>query len=306
MLALTLAGLLRRRRTPGGARADAVLAAQPALVYSFALQGSIKELATLWLVPLLVALGASTRRMPASGACRQRRTGLALRDAAAVSSAASVAVGAAVLARPGPARRAGAGGAPGLASASPRRAGRSLRGGLGGHVAPDSPRSGELPGGRRKEVLTSQQELGNLLQPLDALQVFGIWLAGDYRVRPGGRDHGLRTWDLTVHPDRRGAVRRDPRLRPCTCAVARPGPCSTSAPRCSGSVRRGAHGVAVGGRQGAGHRLARGPDMALLGGRGAGAGAAARLTAVLGRSGPGGRRDRLQREGLPRGEQRPT
>ena len=38
--------------------AVAFLAAQPALVYAFAMQGSVKEIATLWLVPLLAALVA--------------------------------------------------------------------------------------------------------------------------------------------------------------------------------------------------------------------------------------------------------
>ena len=34
----------------------AAIAAQPALVYAYAMQGSIKEITTLWLVPLCVAL----------------------------------------------------------------------------------------------------------------------------------------------------------------------------------------------------------------------------------------------------------
>ena len=59
MLALSLVGLLngivesRWRRA-----AVAALAAQPALVYAFAMQGSVKELVTLWLVRAVHALAA--------------------------------------------------------------------------------------------------------------------------------------------------------------------------------------------------------------------------------------------------------
>ena len=57
MLALSLAGLARPYIADARVRAAvAFVAAQPAIVYSFALQGSIKELATLWLIPLLAAL----------------------------------------------------------------------------------------------------------------------------------------------------------------------------------------------------------------------------------------------------------
>ena len=54
MLALTLVGLLRGTvRSPWRRAAVAALAAQPALVYAYAMQGSVKEIVTLWLVPLL-------------------------------------------------------------------------------------------------------------------------------------------------------------------------------------------------------------------------------------------------------------
>ena len=64
-LALSLVGLLngivesRWRRA-----AVAALAAQPALVYAFAMQGSVKELVTLWLVALFTALAAGKHVIP--------------------------------------------------------------------------------------------------------------------------------------------------------------------------------------------------------------------------------------------------
>jgi hypothetical protein len=65
MLALTLAGLLRGVvASPWRRAAVAALAAQPALVYSYAMQGSIKEIVTLWLVPLLAALVAGLADLP--------------------------------------------------------------------------------------------------------------------------------------------------------------------------------------------------------------------------------------------------
>ena len=57
MLALSLVGLLNRVVESRWRRAAvAALAAQPALVYAFAMQGSVKELVTLWLVALFTAL----------------------------------------------------------------------------------------------------------------------------------------------------------------------------------------------------------------------------------------------------------
>src|SRR5581483_9612965 len=42
-------------------------------------------------------------------------------------------------------------------------------------------------------TFTSGSELGNLIRPLDPLQVFGIWPSGDCRVDPG---HGVVAYGL--------------------------------------------------------------------------------------------------------------
>lgn len=43
------------------------------------------------------------------------------------------------------------------------------------------------------DVLTEETELGNLVEPLEALQLFGIWPAGDFRFPP---DHPVPTYAL--------------------------------------------------------------------------------------------------------------
>ena len=200
-LALALAGLLRGVvESPIRRAAVAALAAQPALVYSFALQGSIKELATLWLVPLLAALvpllgrpGAAPRtvppprrgRAPADPARRgERRRGRGDRRRRGR------------LARPHSPRRALAG----LAREPARpRAGRAprrcVRARARAAVASDPARRRRLPG-RDEEVVTSQVELGNLFAPLPRLHVFGIWLQGDYRIPPDS-EAGIDELELT-------------------------------------------------------------------------------------------------------------
>ena len=42
-----------------------------------------------------------------------------------------------------------------------------------------------------QDTVTSQQEFGNLLGPLRYAQMFGVWLVGDYRQRPEGRNEHL-------------------------------------------------------------------------------------------------------------------
>ena len=92
VLALTLVGLLAGSSPRWRSAAIAALAAQPALVYAFALQGSVKELVTLWLVPLLVALvplladaserRARVRRRARIRAARPRAAGRGVRRVA--------------------------------------------------------------------------------------------------------------------------------------------------------------------------------------------------------------------------------
>ena len=82
MLALALYAVARRpdRVAAGCARVAAFVAAQPALLYGYALWGGIKELATAWLLALIAALcrgrrGARRARAPR---CRSPRPCAAL------------------------------------------------------------------------------------------------------------------------------------------------------------------------------------------------------------------------------------
>ncbi len=200
MLALTLAGLLRGVvRSPWRRAAIAAVAAQPALVYSYAMQGSIKEIVTLWLVPLLAALVAELAIAPGREDARFR---LPHALPLAVASAAAVAaIGVA----------AGAWLAPMLLVALVlvfRREGSSwsrtgiMAAGFAAVVAvisaPTLLDSGDYLDVTR-EVVTTQEEFGNLLGPLDVAQVFGLWLEGDFRVQPPpgpGIDKLGVTWAL--------------------------------------------------------------------------------------------------------------
>ena len=108
-LALSLVGLLngivesRWRRA-----AVAALAAQPALVYAFAMQGSVKELVTLWLVALFTALAAGRHVIPLA--------------VAAAAGVAAIGVAVAVWLGPGAARGALARGAHAAARPAANRA----------------------------------------------------------------------------------------------------------------------------------------------------------------------------------------
>jgi hypothetical protein len=184
-LALALYALVRPLVAACWLRAlVAFLAAQPALVMGYALQGSIKELATAWLVALMVALVAPLL---------VERAGVRAAVPLAVAAAAAVAaIGPAALVWLGPillaalvgvvvlraswgevARRAGLFAAAMLALSIPALV--TLRG------------YADVAQG----VITSAGELGNLLGPLHLSQVVGIWLVGDYRVEPAGEHLGV-------------------------------------------------------------------------------------------------------------------
>ncbi len=202
MLALTITALLSTVvRSRWRAALIAALVAQPALVYAFALQGSVKELSTLWLVPLLAALvpgitDAADERADSGG-----RAEVEPRDLIplVVASAASVAlIGVAVLPWLGPVllvalwqvwRRSGRSA---LAVVIPAAA-------FGAVLALLSlPTLLDLGDYLRvaQKVVTAQAELGNLLHPLDGLQIFGVWLQGDYRLFPEGGS-GLSNLEIT-------------------------------------------------------------------------------------------------------------
>jgi hypothetical protein len=200
MLALTLAGLLRGIvRSPWRRAAVAAVAAQPALVYSYAMQGSIKEIVTLWLVPLLAALVAELALAPGRDGRRFR-----LPDALPLAIASAAAVAAIGLA-------AGAWLAPMLLVAvvlvfrretSDWRRTGIMAAGFAGVVClislPTLLDTGDYLDVTR-EVVTTQEEFGNLLGPLDLAQVFGIWIEGDFRMQPTagpGIDKVGVTWAL--------------------------------------------------------------------------------------------------------------
>ncbi len=259
MLALTITALLSRVvSSRWRAALIAALVAQPALVYASSSRAAIKELATLWLVPLLVALvpgitDGADRRAESGG-----RAQVGPRDVIplAVASAASVAViGVAVLPWLGPVL---------LVALWQvwRRRPRSLLSVAvpavafaAGLAVLSLPTLLDLGDYLRvtKKVVTAQQELGNLLQPLDDLQLFGVLAAGGLPAVPHG---GRRALGPGRHlpADRRGGRRR----------AARPGPPGAppgarSAPLRGhlrgGPALRHARGFALGRRQGTGDRL---------------------------------------------------
>jgi hypothetical protein len=180
-LTLSLFGLLEGLvRSAWRRAAVAVLAAQPALVYGYAMQGSIKEIVTLWLVPLLAALVARLVALP-------HRAGLRQTLPLGVACAAGVAaIGVAVGVWLGPMLLVAL-----LLVATRRpRAPRQtavLAVGFAAVVTVLSlPTLLDLGDYLEvtKDVITGQQEIGNLLRPLDFVQVFGIWFNGDYRLPP--------------------------------------------------------------------------------------------------------------------------
>jgi hypothetical protein len=170
-LALTLVGLLQGVVASSWRRAAvAALAAQPALVYSFAMQGSIKELATMWLVALFTALAVGRHVV-----------------ALAVAAAAGVAaIGVAVVIWLGPVLLVGLWL---LARATPRANRRTALTAVGFAalvLVLSLPTLLDLGDYLEvtEAVVTAPEELGNLLEPLSVAQVFGVWLTGDYRLLP--------------------------------------------------------------------------------------------------------------------------
>jgi hypothetical protein len=164
--------------------AVAFAAAQPALVVGFALQGSIKELATLATILTLVAILAA--------AVLEDRPARSLLPVAVAAAAGLGALGPAV----GPYLI-----PPALVVAGVwgtrlvRRRERAdmlwLGGGLLGAVVVALPVLGSLSTAITigKATLVSNAEIGNLAHPLGLAQVLGPWLTGDYRYTPTNNLH---------------------------------------------------------------------------------------------------------------------
>jgi hypothetical protein len=190
-MALSLYSLLRGVVASPPLRAlAAFVAAQPALVLAYALQGSIKEIGAVWAVALLAALLPVFAGQAGNGA--RRAIPLAITAAAAIAfvgaaaavwilPVALVALVVSVRSRGREWQRTAAESATfaGLAAILSLPSLSDLRTYL------------DVAG----TVVTSQSEVGNLLGPLDPAQIFGIWLTGDYRTDPAGRNlsltHGL-------------------------------------------------------------------------------------------------------------------
>jgi hypothetical protein len=154
------------------------VAAQPALVLAYSLQGSVKEVGTGFAVATLAALIVPYVR---SDRAARRAIPLAVAAAAAlgiVGPAAAVWLGPLLLGT--------------LVAAVIARGARSLPGDIAVFVAAGAALSvqtlGQLSGYVEvsRVTVTTQGEVGNLFGPLRAVQMFGIWIVGDYRVRPDG------------------------------------------------------------------------------------------------------------------------
>lgn len=183
MLALTLIGLLRNVVRRGWRiAAVAAIAAQPALAYAYALQGSIKEVAAMWLVPLIAAtvvddnggeqkLGAATRRLVPLAIASA--AGLAVIGLAVVVWLGPMLVVALVLVARRDRRKP-------LQVAALAVVFAILVATLSIPTLADAGKYLDVT----QAVVTSQAELGNLVTALPIREVAGIWLTGDYRYQP--------------------------------------------------------------------------------------------------------------------------
>jgi hypothetical protein len=178
-LALPLYELLGEMISRPWIRATAaVIAAQPALLFGFALWGGIKELAVAVMVATLAALLAVALRETGRGG-RGAIACAALPGAALLgifTLAGGVWVGALLLVS-APAALSALGGRTALVRGA-TLAGLIVALGAPGFV----PAAAWLK--RAATELTQTSELGNLVVPLSALQALGIWLTGDFRLFP--------------------------------------------------------------------------------------------------------------------------
>ncbi len=158
----------------------AFVASQAALLFAYYLWGGVKEVAAAWTVGLIAAVAA-----PAMSAEGPARSVLPL----AVAGAAVLAIlsfGGAVWLAP---LLLGAGVFMVRARGASFTGRRALALVLAGAVlAIPSLLKAEQFLSPNSGTLTSSTELGNLIKPLDWMQVFGIWPTGDFRVEPGSID----------------------------------------------------------------------------------------------------------------------
>jgi hypothetical protein len=176
MLALCLYSLAGRVISSPPVRAVAAfVAAQPALLFGYALVGGIKELTAAFLIPLVGAL-----LIPVVEEAGIRRV-LPLAVAAAAAFAA-LSFGAAVWLAP-----LLLAGLVWMLRFEDRLAALRQAGAFAGFVLvlslPFLPALVDFLDSS-SSVLTSESELGNLFEPLSAFQVLGVWPVGDFRLDP--------------------------------------------------------------------------------------------------------------------------
>jgi hypothetical protein len=179
MLALALWALARPVVRDERLRAAAVfVAAQPALLYAYVLQGGVKELAATTLVAVGAALGVelpSNARLvaPFVAVCGALLCVLSLGSVAYVGPLA-LAVLVVALLLPGWRARAVA-----VVRRRPRVVALAGLVAVGAAVAVVGSTSDFRTGG--EALLQNKTDIGNLFHALDWKQVFGIWPAGDFR-----------------------------------------------------------------------------------------------------------------------------
>ena len=175
LLALTLYGLLAPLVPSRPMRAAAAfVAAQPAILFGYSLWGGIKELAGAWLFALLAVLVPWTLRsraspravLPLAVVCAAIVCVLSLPAAAWLAPALLVAV---VLMVRQP------------VTALPVKLGLFAVAAAALAIPAIVAAVDWLP---KVSGFRSESELANLFGPLSKLQAFGIWLVGDFRVRP--------------------------------------------------------------------------------------------------------------------------
>jgi hypothetical protein len=177
--ALSIYGLFNRTIGPRWLCAlAAFLAAQPALVYAYALEGSLKEMATVCLIALVVAVGADYVR---------QRGGVRAVGPLAVTTAAALGVlNVSILPWFGPVLLAVAVGLLASRGLHTRRAFAMEAAAFAAVTAvlsyPSLAVVGKFVRGTT-DALSGGAQLGNLLGPLSFWHAFGIWPTGDFRLQ---------------------------------------------------------------------------------------------------------------------------
>ncbi len=207
-MALVLVYLARRAGLrPLAAGVTATVASVPALLYAYALMGSIKELTALPELMLMGALAVGARDL-------RERLGLRALDPFAIAAAAALdaigiaatpwvglfALAALIAAVPIVTRR-------DLASVPPRR-GRPARRDRPARPANDraAGKALQLAEGVSSSNATAVSDPGNLLRPLKFIQAFGVWLGETHRSTRAPEP------DLPADRHHRGLHRPRPRL----------------------------------------------------------------------------------------------